>query len=395
MASWGPLMNPYDPTKGVQVFIMKGGREPGQAFAGSARGAQSRREKKKDLKDCPHTDQWNLVGYYLSPIAALFTEPGVTEISVNRFDQVFVEKDGLFRESAARFPDEQHLRTLITQIANALGQVAEKNTHPVLDGRLQDGSRVCAVLEPTATRGACLSIRIFPKEAISARFLTHAQALSPDMMAFLETAVLCRANILVSGGTDSGKTTLLNVLAGFIPQQDRLITVEDTRELKIELKNHIALEAAQRRKLAQDAQGLDMAFLIKTCLRLNPTRILIGEIRDAAAAKAFLHAINTGHSGTMTSLHANNPEDALVRLQVLTAGEGALPLELVRMQVRRNLDVLVHTELTPRQGRRVIEIAELAEGELIPLWRWSYAEGCHRREAQHSRMERKAERYGI
>jgi pilus assembly protein CpaF len=347
------------------------------------------------LKPAAHTDAWGLVDYYLSPIAALFNEPGVTEISVNRFDQVFVEKDGLFRESGERFPDEQHLRTLISQIANALGQVADKNTHPVLDGRLRDGSRVCAVLEPTATRGACLSIRLFPREAISPHYLIEKESLSPEMMVYLETAVLCRANILVSGGTDSGKTTLLNVLASFIPAEDRLITVEDTRELKIGLKNHIALESPQRRKQTQDGQGMDMAFLIKTCLRLNPTRILIGEIRDAAAAKAFLHAINTGHSGTMTSLHANSPEDALVRLQVLTAGEGALPLELVRMQVRRNIDVLVHTELTPRQGRRVVEIAELSEGELNQLWRWSYTEGRHLREAQESRMEIKAKCYGI
>ena len=347
------------------------------------------------MKPSPHTDQWGLVDYYLSPIAALFKEPGVTEISVNRFDQVFVEKEGLFAESSARFPDEQHLKTLITQIANALGQVADKNTHPILDGRLKDGSRVCAVLEPTSTCGACLSIRLFPKEPVSPRYLIEKGSLSPEMMGYLETAVLCRANILVSGGTDSGKTTLLNVLAGFIPQEERLVTVEDTRELKIKLKNHVALESPQRRRQSPDAQGLDMAFLIRTCLRLNPTRILIGEIRDAAAAKAFLHAINTGHSGTMTSLHANNPEDALVRLQVLSAGEGALPLELVRLQVRRNLDVLVHTELTPRQGRRVVEIAELTNSELAPLWCWSYTEGRHLREAGESRMELKAKRYGI
>jgi pilus assembly protein CpaF len=333
------------------------------------------------------------VNYYLGPIADLLKEPGVTEVSVNRFDQVFVEKEGRFQESAARFPDEQHVQTLINQIANALGQAADPRTHPVLDGRLKDGSRVCAVLGPTATRGACLSIRLFPLDAITPSQLIANGSICPEIMSFLEMAVLTRANIVISGGTDSGKTTLLNALAQFIPEDERVITAEDTRELKIGLKNHVALEAPRRRKAA--AEDVDMAFLIKTSLRLNPTRIIIGEIRDAAAATAFLHAINTGHSGTLTSLHANGPEDALARLQVLVAGSGGLPLEIVKMQVRRNLDVLVHTELTARHGRRVVEVAELCDGECVPIWSWSYTKGRHERLRDGSRIAVKAERLGV
>lgn len=347
------------------------------------------------MKTTPHRDEWDLVAYYLGPIKALLKEPGVTEVSVNRFDRVFFEKDGRFRESGLAFPDEQHVRTLINQIANALGQAADKRTHPILDGRLKDGSRVCAVLGPTATNGACLSIRLFPKEAIPPEQLVASGSLCTGMMAYLEKAVLTRANILISGGTDSGKTTLLNALARFIPEEERVITAEDTRELKIGVPNHVALEAPRRRRSAADAQDVDMAFLIKTSLRLNPTRIIIGEIRDAAAATAFLHAINTGHSGTLTSLHANGPEDALTRLQVLVAGQGGLPLEIVRMQVRRNLDVLVHTELTARQGRRVVEIAELADGACTQIWRWSYAKARHLRVAEESKIALKAKRHGI
>jgi pilus assembly protein CpaF len=323
------------------------------------------------------TDAWGLVSYYLKPVLPFFEEDGVSEVMINRFDQVFIEKFGRKEQVDVRFPGEEHLVTTVHQIANALGQISDPDTHPILDARLNDGSRVCAVLYPTATQGTQISIRVFPKVRLDAEALLKNGALTSEMLEYLRLAVLARGNILVSGGTGSGKTTILNVLSSFIPEEDRVITVEDTRELQVSVKNLVSLEAPRRRAMAADAQNVDMAFLIRTTLRMNPTRILVGEIRDADAATAFLHAINTGHAGTCSTIHANNPEDALVRMQTLVAGQGALPFDVVRTQVRSNLHVVIHAESTPRHGRRIVQISELADGEVKKLWWWDYKRGGH------------------
>jgi pilus assembly protein CpaF len=337
---------------------------------------------------------WDLVEHYLSPIRHLFDLPGVTEVEVNRFDRIFIEQHGQTKPVAgAAFEDEDQVALLIHQIANALGQAVDKDSHPILDARLLDGTRVCGALYPVSTHGSSLSFRIFPKEQITAGELVQRGSLTCEMLDFLKLSVICRANILVSGGTGSGKTTLLNVLSQFIAPADRVVTVEDTRELRITGENHVSLEAPTRRKQA-DAQTVDLSFLIKTTLRLNPTRVLVGEIRDGHAATAFLHAVNTGHNASST-IHANGPEDALTRVQTLVAGQGSLPFDVVKAQVRANLNLLIHAEKTPNHGRRIVSITEIQDGRCVQLWRWSYRQGLHVREPANSGLYCRLEKYGV
>lgn len=334
---------------------------------------------------------WDLVKYYMMPIESLFDIEGVTEISVNRFDEIYIERFDKRDKVDTRFDDDEAVTTLISQIANALGQATNKDTHPVLDARLTDGTRVCGVLYPTSTRGSCISFRLFPKKRITGDYLIKHRTLTEEMLEFLKLSVVCRSNMLVSGSTGSGKTTLLNILSSFIPEEERVLTVEDTKELQVFTKNLVSLEAPTRRKPG-DSQAVDLAFLIKTSLRKNPNRIIVGEIRDAKAAIAFLHAINTGHSACST-IHANSSDDSLLRIQVLVAGEGALPFDVVKSQVRPNLNIIVHVELTPNQGRRVTSIAEIVNGATKELWTWSYRDACHVKKSQESEIYRKAEKF--
>ena len=337
---------------------------------------------------------WDLVDHYLTPIKPLFELPGVTEIMVNRHDQVFIEQSGVMKKAPAiRFDDENHVYMLVNQIANALGQPVDRTTHPILDGRLLDDTRVCGVLSPVSPNGTSVTFRIFPKKHISANDLVQNDSLTAEMMDFLQVAMLCRCNILISGGTGSGKTTLLNALSAFIPEADRVLTVEDTRELRIVGDNHVHLEAPTRRKQA-GGQHVDLAFLIKTTLRMKPTRIIVGEIRDAGAATAFLHAVNTGHSAAST-IHANSPVDALTRIQTLVAGQGELPFDVVRAQVRSNLDLIVHAENTPNHGRRIVSITELIEEAPKELWRWSYRRAGHEKTQQRSCIYDRLAKYGL
>ncbi|NND64759.1 MAG: CpaF family protein [Gammaproteobacteria bacterium] len=343
-------------------------------------------------------DTWALVDYYLQPISSYFEMDGVSEICINRFDDVYVERFGKMEPVAAKFDSEETLATALKQIANALGQVCDQNTHPILDARLKDGSRVCGVLFPTAPLGTCISIRVFPKTRLNAQDLLEKGSYSEEMLEYFRVATMVRSNMLVSGGTGSGKTTLLNVLSSFIPTEDRVITVEDTLELQVDVENLVALEAPQVRRMAKDAQNVNMERLIRTTLRMKPTRIIVGEIRDAGAAVAFLLGINTGHSGTCSTIHANSPVDALIRMQTLIAGEGSLPFDVVQQQVRSNLHVLIQAESTPNHGKRVVEIVELREGEPTSLWRWDYVKGVHQLDEQalsESVVLAKAKRFGI
>ena len=348
----------------------------------------------QQAKTCGSGGCWELVDYYLAPIRHLFDLPGVTEIEVNRFDRIFVEQDGAARlVPEVSFADEDQLATLVHQIANALGQAVDKDSHPILDARLLDGTRVCGVLYPVATHGTSITFRVFPKAKIDAAFLVEKGSLTSEMLDFLKTAVICRCNILVSGSTGSGKTTLLNALSEFIPAGDRVLTAEDTRELRMDAANHVSLEAPTRRR-KEGGQTIDLSMLIKTCLRKNPTRIIVGEMRDAAAATAFLHAINTGHTAAST-IHANGPEDALTRMQTLVAGQGDLPFDVVQAQVRSNLDLVVHAECTPNHGRRVVSITEIKEGRPVELWSWSYRDGMHVKAQAASGIYQRLEKYGL
>ena len=334
---------------------------------------------------------WDLVKYYITPIESLFDIEGVTEISVNRFDEIYIERFDKKEKADTKFEDEEAVAMLINQVGVALGQTVNKDTHPILDARLTDGTRVCGVLYPISTRGSCISFRLFSKKSLTGDYLVERQTLTKDMLDFLKLSVVCRSNMLISGSTGSGKTTLLNILSSFIPDEERVLTVEDTKELQVSAKNLVSLEAPTRRK--QDgSQVVDLAFLIKTSLRKNPNRIIVGEMRDAGAATAFLYAINTGHSACST-IHANSPEDSLLRIQTLVAGAGTLPFDVVKSQVRSNLDIVVHVELTPNQGRRVTSITEIVNGTTKELWAWSYQKARHVKKSDESKIYKKAEKF--
>ncbi|GAB6909742.1 ATPase, T2SS/T4P/T4SS family [Desulfosarcina cetonica] len=337
---------------------------------------------------------WDLVDHYLGPIRHLFNLPGVTEIMVNRFDRVFIEQHGAIKAvPEVVFEDENSVRMLVNQIGNALGQPVDSATHPVLDARLPNDTRVCGVLYPVSPGGTCVTFRVFPKVHITAKDLVEKGSLTQAMLELLQVAVICHCNMLISGGTGSGKTTLLNALSAFIPRAERVATAEDTRELRIDAEDHIALEAPTRRREGGIGQKVDLAFLIRTLLRKNPTRMIVGEIRDAAAATAFLHALNTGHTAWST-IHANNPVDALTRIQTLVAGQGDLPFEGVKAQVRSNLNLIVHAEKTPHQGRRIVSITEVIDGKPLELWRWSYRQGEHLKAAE-STIHQRLGKYGL
>jgi pilus assembly protein CpaF len=336
---------------------------------------------------------WDLVEHYLGPIRKLFDTDGVTEICVNRHDEIWIEKYGEFqRVEGMAFPNEDYVATMVNQIANALGQAVNKDTHPILDARLKDGTRVCAPLHPVSVKGTSISFRIFPKTKLTAKDLIKYGSFTEEMLEYLRLAIICHYNILVSGGTGSGKTTLLNIISEFIPLEDRVITVEDTQELKITTPNIVNLEAPTRRQQT-GAQRVDMALLIKTCLRMNPTRIVVGEIRDASAATAFLHAINTGHTSCST-IHANSSIDALERIQTLVAGHGDLPFQVVKSQVRSNLNLIIHAEKTPHHGRKLTSIAEVQSGEVIPIYRWSYSQAKHVKTDSKVELYERLEKYG-
>jgi pilus assembly protein CpaF len=327
--------------------------------------------------------QWELVRHYLRPIEPYFKQEGVTGIFVNRFDSVYIMRFGEFEAVDARWISEFQFVTAIEQIANALGQEVHPLERPLLDARLDDGSRINAVLAPTGVAGSNMSVRLFPKTRFTAAALMQTGSFDASMCRYLRLAMQQRFNILVSGGTGSGKTTLLNAVSNFIPADDRIVSIEDTAELQIDSVHWVALEAPHR--FVKDVEPLTMSRLVKNALRMEPQRLIVGEVRDGAAAEALLTAANTGHSGILSTIHANSALDTIDRLTNLAAaGFAAIPYEHVQRQVRNNLDVIVHAQKTPRHGRRVVEIAELVDGEFHLLWRWDYREGRHEQVAPPS-----------
>lgn len=336
----------------------------------------------------------DLLYHYLKPIKHLFDMEGVTEIWINRYDDIYIRKLGeRIRVNDVAFENEGHVATLIKQIANVLDQEVHPERNPVLDARLPDGNRVCAVLSPSSTRGSMIAIRIFPKQRITAQFLLDHKSLTKEMLDFIRVAMVSRASGLIVGGTGSGKTTLLNVACDFIPDTERLVTVEDTHELQSNVPNRVHLEAPKRRQ-KDNGQVVDMPYLIRTSLRLDPTRIVVGEIRDGEAAAAFLRAINTGHCACST-IHANSAEDALTRIQTEVAGHAKLPFDVVRAQVRANLDFLIYCEDTPRHGRRVVSISEIVDQQVVELWHWDYDKGEHVKTGHEPHLYSNLSKYGI
>jgi len=305
-----------------------------------------------------------LIGF--GPISPLLRSPRISEIMINGPDVVFVESKGKLFESGVRFFNEQHLLSIIQRIVEPLGRHVD-DASPMVDARLPDGSRVNAIIPPLALKGASVTIRKFADKKLTTDDLIGFGSMTKEMALFLEEAVRCRQNILVSSGTGSGKTTLLNVLSQFIPQGERVVTVEDSAELKLSHRNLVSLEA---RPANIEGKGkVTIRDLVVNTLRMRPDRIIVGECRGAEALD-MLQAMNTGHDGSLTTAHANNPRDALPRLEnmVMMAGFD-LPSKAIREQIAAAIDLIVQQTRLPDGSRKIVQISEVTgrEGDVILL----------------------------
>ncbi len=300
----------------------------------------------------------------LGPIEPLLADPTITEIMVNDPTHVFIEREGRIESCAVRFRDDAHLRHVIDRIVAPLGRRIDESS-PLVDARLPDGSRVNAIIPPLALGGPVLTIRKFSRQPFTLDRLVELKTLRPDMARYLERCVRQRVSVLVSGGTGSGKTSTLNALGRVIPSSERLITIEDSAELQLGHPHWIALEA---RPPNIEGQGeIPIRTLVRNALRMRPDRIIVGEVRGGEAFD-MLQAMNTGHRGSMTTLHANSPEDALVRLEsmVLMAGF-ELPVAAIRRMIAGAVQVVVQQDRMP-DGRRVltsiVELERSPRGEI-------------------------------
>jgi pilus assembly protein CpaF len=290
------------------------------------------------------------------PLDSLFADESVSEVMVNGPFEVYVERAGRIEETSVQFASEEELLALLEGIAREVGRPLDPE-RPMLDARLPDGSRVNAILPPLAVRGPYLTVRRFPKQRLSPRELVELGSLSESMLGFLGCAVAGRLNVLVSGGTGSGKTTLLAALCSFLGPAERIVTIEDAAELRLPQRHVLPLETRP-----PDASGkgeVTARDLLRNALRMRPDRIVVGEVRGGEALD-MLQAMNTGHEGSLSTLHANSPREALARLETLVLFAGTdLPARAVREQIARAIRLLVHTSRTGDGRRRVTSISEL------------------------------------
>ena len=300
----------------------------------------------------------NLIG--LGPLSPLLRDPTISEIMINGPDNIFIESKGLQYRTASRFQGETHLQAIIQRIVEPLGRHIDAAS-PMVDARLEDGSRVNAVIPPLALDGSLVTIRKFPAKKLMIEDLEKFGSLTRPMSLFLKEAVRARRNILVSGGTGSGKTTLLNILSQFIPEKERIITVEDSAELKLTHENLCRLEA---RPANVEGQGrITIRDLVINTLRMRPDRIVVGECRGAEALD-MLQAMNTGHDGSMTTCHANNPRDALSRLENMVMMAGfELPSTAIREQISSAIHLIVQQSRLPDGSRKIVKISEITGRE--------------------------------
>lgn len=292
----------------------------------------------------------------LGPLQSLMSDDAVSEIMVNGTRTIQVEKSGRLFETSLRFSSDAAIRAVIDRIVTPAGRHIDESS-PMVDARLEDGSRVNAVIPPIAIQGPAITIRRFNRRLLSPDELISYGSLSSDMLGFLRVCVEERFNVLISGGTGSGKTTLLNLLAGFIPAQERVITIEDAAELRLLQPNHVALEA--RPSNIEGKGRISIRDLVRNALRMRPDRIVIGECRGGEALD-MLQAMNTGHEGSLTTVHANSARDAVSRLEVMTLMAGVeLPVIAIREQIASAIQIVVHQARCSDGARRVLEIAEI------------------------------------
>ena len=294
------------------------------------------------------------------PLSPMIRTTDITEIMVNGPDRIFVESRGRLYETGVRFFNERHLIQIIQRIVEPLGRHVD-DASPMVDARLPDGSRVNAIIPPLALDGASVTIRKFAEKKLTTEDLIGFGSMTKDMALFLEEAVKARQNILVSGGTGSGKTTLLNILSQFIPEGERLVTVEDSAELKLSHRNIVRLEARQAN--VEGKGRITIRDLVINCLRMRPDRIIVGECRGAEALD-MLQAMNTGHDGSLTTCHANSPRDALSRLENMVMMAGfELPSSAIREQIASAVDIIVQQTRLGDGSRKIVKIVEVTGRE--------------------------------
>jgi len=302
----------------------------------------------------------------LGPLELLLHDPSVSDILVNRFDQVYVERNGRLEPTDITFKDERHLQQIIERIVSSIGRRIDESS-PMVDARLADGSRVNAIIPPLALDGAAVSIRRFRTDKLGADDLVGRESWTEPMKHFLNAAVACRLNILVSGGTGAGKTTLLNILSTFINDHERVVTIEDAAELKLRQRHVVRLET--RPANIEGKGAVRQRDLVVNALRMRPDRIIVGEVRSEEALD-MLQAMNTGHDGSLTTIHANTPRDALYRLDTMVAMANLnIPEKAIRQQIASAINLVVQVSRLADGTRKVMAISELTgmEGEVITM----------------------------
>src|SRR5450432_898876 len=302
----------------------------------------------------------------LGPLEPLLADPSVSDILVNTYKRVYVERRGILEATNVQFRDDAHLMTIIDRIVSAIGRRVDESS-PMVDARLADGSRVNAIIPPLAVDGPSLSIRRFGRDPVTARQMIENLTLTESMLELLSTMVKGRLNILVSGGTGAGKTTLLNVLSGYIPNSDRIVTIEDAAELQLKQEHVVRLET--RPPNIEGKGAVRQRQLVINSLRMRPDRIVVGEVRGEEAFD-MLQAMNTGHEGSLTTVHANSPRDAMARVEnMVSMANLNIPERAVRHQIASAVHAVIQIARLSDGTRKVITISEVTgmEGDIISL----------------------------
>jgi len=302
----------------------------------------------------------------LGPLEPLLKDPTISDILVNRFDRVYVERSGKLEITGLSFKDNQHLMQIIDRIVSRIGRRVDESS-PMVDARLQDGSRVNAIIPPLALDGACLSIRRFGRDPLTARNMLDNKTLTGPMLELLSAMVKGRLNLIISGGTGAGKTTVLNVLSGYIPNSERIVTIEDAAELQLKQEHVVRLET--RPPNIEGKGSVRMRQLVINSLRMRPDRIVVGEVRGEEAFD-MLQAMNTGHEGSLTTVHANSPRDALARIEnMVSMANLNIPERAIRHQIANAVHAVVQVARLSDGSRKVIMISEVTgmENDMITL----------------------------
>jgi pilus assembly protein CpaF len=292
----------------------------------------------------------------LGPLEPLLKDPTVSDILVNRYDRVYVERAGKLEITGLKFKDNQHLMQIIDRIVSRIGRRVDESS-PMVDARLQDGSRVNAIIPPLALDGACLSIRRFGRDPITARNMLDNKSVTEPMLELLSAMVKGRLNLIISGGTGAGKTTVLNVLSGYIPNSERIVTIEDAAELQLKQEHIVRLET--RPPNIEGKGSIRMRQLVINSLRMRPDRIVVGEVRGEEAFD-MLQAMNTGHEGSLTTVHANSPRDALARIEnMVSMANLNIPERAIRHQIANAIHAVVQVARLSDGTRKVLTVSEV------------------------------------